>query len=67
MKAPVGKCRYCGAEFMSRSGLQNHEQKTCEQRTGREEKLVQESAPEQPPRWRQVNRIGGGIGWVRNE
>ena len=31
-KGPVGKCRYCGQEFMYRQSLYNHETKSCPER-----------------------------------
>lgn len=59
MKGPVGECRYCGQEFMSKQGLARHEAEVCEQR-------------EQPVRskqvrpWRRRVQVAPGkFGWIR--
>lgn len=32
MRKPYGKCRYCGAEIMSKANLERHESVTCPHR-----------------------------------
>ncbi len=59
MKGPVGKCRYCGQEFMSKQGLARHEAEVCEHR----ERRVQ-SKRVKP--WRQRVQVAPGVtGWIR--
>lgn len=57
----VGKCRYCGQQFMSKPGLAKHERETCPERPDAE--VVPEALPQD--RWRKVTCAGGATGWIR--
>lgn len=58
IKGPVGKCRYCGQEFMTKGGLKVHEAEKCPQKPPQE-------TEEQQDRWRQVVQGNGMAVWVR--
>ena len=62
MKGPIGACRYCGQEFMSKQYLKVHEQKSCPERPSEElEKPVQ-----RPAHFRPRHTIGGVTVWTRD-
>jgi len=63
MKRPAGKCRWCGAELMSRQALGRHEAATCPHRPKAETEAPPD--PEERPRWRQVTQAGNAVGWIR--
>lgn len=48
---------------MRQQSLKNHEAHHCLERPA----VLTESVEDERPRWRQVTRVGGGIGWVRDE
>ena len=70
MKKPVGACRYCGQEFMSKQGLTLHEERNCLQRSLKAEPAPvgprQEGAPwireqEAQTGTRAITGIGAGV------
>lgn len=68
MKGPVGKCRYCGQEFMSRQGLKMHERTTCPQRPPDPPEKEPNAAPAQKPAHFKPRHIAGGTTvWTRSD
>lgn len=58
IKAPVGKCQYCGQEFMTKTGLKNHEKDHCPMRLKAEPEAHEQH-------WKQAVQNGRTIGWMR--
>lgn len=68
IKGPVGRCRYCDQQFMSRAAMVAHEQKRCPERPAVKAEHMPEPETDgqiDRTRWRQVIQGGRSIGWVR--
>lgn len=61
MRKIAGFCRHCGQEFVTRSGLKNHEaSEICLQQR------AETPAPEEPkPRFRRFRMVGNATMWER--